>query len=91
MQKILLQGPNVSMKNENPDIKEIKTLAELPSGTGNEYFINAHGSEFFYKPTNLGLWGKIKSYFKTDSSFLSLDNFSAEDKSETSILDITLL
>ncbi|BBJ31943.1 hypothetical protein RAS_10520 [Rickettsia asiatica] len=89
MQKILLKGPDISMKNENPDIKEIKTLADLPSGTGSEYFINAHGSEFFYKPTNLGLWGKIKSYFMPEPSYLSMSIFS--DEGTTSMLDITLL
>ncbi|KJV62647.1 phage T7 capsid assembly family protein [Rickettsia amblyommatis str. Ac/Pa] len=77
------------MTNENPDIQEIKTLADLPSGTGSEYFINAHGSEFFYKPTNLGLWGKIKSYFMSEPSYLSMSIFS--DKGTTSVLDITLL
>ncbi|MFV9932589.1 MAG: hypothetical protein AB8V27_04625, partial [Rickettsia slovaca] len=89
MQKILFKGPNISMKNENPDIKEIKTLADLPSGTGSEYFINAHGSEFFYKPTNLGLWGKIKSYFMPEPSYLSMSIFS--DEGTTSVLDITML
>ncbi|MFV9858386.1 hypothetical protein [Rickettsia sibirica] len=89
MQKILFKGPNISMKNENPDIKEIKTLADLPSGTGSEYFINVHGSEFFYKPTNLGLWGKIKSYFMPEPSYLSMSIFS--DEGTTSVLDITLL
>ncbi|ALA62052.1 hypothetical protein [Rickettsia amblyommatis] len=89
MQKILLQGPDISMTNENPDIQAIKTLADLPSGTGSEYFINAHGSEFFYKPTNLGLWGKIKSYFMSEPSYLSMSIFS--DKGTTSVLDITLL
>ncbi|AAY61197.1 phage T7 capsid assembly family protein [Rickettsia felis str. Pedreira] len=88
MQKILLKGPDVSMKNKTPDIKEIKTLDELLSGPG-EYFINAHGSEFFYKPTNLGLWGKIKSYFMPEPSYLSMSIFSDEDT--TSVLDITLL
>ncbi|HJD54931.1 MAG TPA: hypothetical protein LFW11_06375 [Rickettsia endosymbiont of Proechinophthirus fluctus] len=89
MQKILFKGPNISMKNENPDIKEIKTLADLPSGTGSEYFINAHGSEFFYKPTDLGLWGKIKSYFMPEPSYLSISIFS--DEGTTPVLDITLL
>ncbi|WP_024547364.1 hypothetical protein [Rickettsia gravesii] len=89
MQKILLKGPDISMKNENPDIKEIKTLADLPSGTGSEYFINAHGSECFYKPTHLGLWGKIKSYFMPEPSYLSMSIFS--DEGTTSVLDITLL
>ncbi|XLM34061.1 MAG: hypothetical protein QFX12_01310 [Rickettsia africae] len=89
MQKILFKGPNISMKNENPDIKEIKTLADLPSGTGSEYFINVHGSEFFYKPTNLGLWEKIKSYFMPEPSYLSMSIFS--DEGTTSVLDITLL
>ncbi|MFV9918002.1 MAG: hypothetical protein AB8V70_03800 [Rickettsia conorii subsp. raoultii] len=89
MQKILLKGPDISMKNENPDIQEIKTLADLPSGTGSEYFINVHGSEFFYKPTNLGLWGKIKSYFMPEPSYLSMSIFA--DEGTTSVLDITLL
>ncbi|ALN41077.1 hypothetical protein ASQ44_02530 [Rickettsia rhipicephali] len=89
MQKILLKGPDITMKNENPDIQEIKTLADLPSGTGSEYFINAHGSEFFYKPINLGLWGKIKSYFMPKPSYLSMSIFS--DEGTTSVLDITLL
>ncbi|MCX4080028.1 hypothetical protein N7280_05450 [Rickettsia rhipicephali] len=89
MQKILLKGPDISMKNENPDIQEIKTLADLPSGTDSEYFINAHGSEFFYKPINLGLWGKIKSYFMPEPSYLSMSIFS--DEGTTSVLDITLL
>ncbi|QQV75412.1 hypothetical protein H6P87_00968 [Rickettsia tillamookensis] len=89
MQKILLKGPDVSIKNENPDIKEIKTLADLPSATDSEYFINAHGSEFFYKPTNLGLWGKIKSYFMPEPSYLLISTFA--DEGTTSVLDITLL
>ncbi|ABV76526.1 hypothetical protein [Rickettsia rickettsii] len=89
MQKILFKGPNISMKNENPDIKEIKTLADLPSGTGSEYFINVHGSEFFCKPTDLGLWGKIKSYFMPESSYLLMNIFS--DEGTTPVLDITLL
>ncbi|AFB27903.1 hypothetical protein RPJ_05175 [Rickettsia rickettsii str. Hino] len=89
MQKILFKGPNISMKNENPDIKEIKTLDDLPSGTGSEYFINVHGSEFFCKPTDLGLWGKIKSYFMPESSYLLMNIFS--DEGTTPVLDITLL
>ncbi|AFB20903.1 ankyrin repeat domain-containing protein [Rickettsia canadensis] len=78
MQKILLKGRNVNIKNPNPNIKEIKTLAELPSGTGHEYFINLHGSE-------------IKSFFKKDYSFLYITGLSAEDGTKISILDITLL
>ncbi|BAK96901.1 hypothetical protein [Rickettsia japonica] len=89
MQKILFKGPNISVRNVNSDIKEIKTLAELPSGTGSEYFISAHGLEFFYKPTNLGLVGRIKSYFMPEPSYLSMRIFS--DEGTTSVLDITLL
>lgn len=36
MQKILFKGPDISVRNANSDIKEIKTLAELPAGTGSE-------------------------------------------------------
>ncbi|ABV85030.1 hypothetical protein RMA_0967 [Rickettsia massiliae MTU5] len=89
MRKILLKGPDISMKNKNPDIQEIKTLADLPSGTGSEYFINAHGSEFFSKPINLGLWGKIKSYFMPEPSYLSMSILS--DEGIISVLDIILL
>ncbi|ABV73291.1 30S ribosomal protein S21 [Rickettsia canadensis str. McKiel] len=78
MQKILLKGRNVNIKNPNPNIKEIKTLAELPSGTGHEYFINSHGLE-------------IKSFLKKDYSFLYITGLSAEDGTKISILDITLL
>jgi len=89
MQKILLIGPDIMVHNENPDIKEIKTLADLPSATGSEYFIHAHGSEFFHEPTNLGLSGKSKSYCMPEPSYLALDIPADEDT--TVVLDLVLL
>ncbi|AAU04065.1 hypothetical protein [Rickettsia typhi] len=89
MQKILLQGYDINMNNTNPDIKEMRTLNDLPSAKACEYFIYAHGSEFFYQNSHLGLLGRIQLYFMPDPSYLSVSILS--DEGVTSMLDITLL
>ncbi|CAA15056.1 hypothetical protein [Rickettsia prowazekii] len=89
MQKILIEGYDISKDNANPDIKEIRNLDHLPSAKACEYFIHAHGAEFFYQNSHLGLLGKIQSYFMPDPSYLSLTMSS--NGGATPMLDITLL